>query len=73
MMAMHNNYKVLYKTSSELDWTQLDVVAEFDCDEDRYMYELSKALKNGLPIRADNSYYRNDDGSRDYTLTIFFN
>lgn len=73
MIAMKNNYKVIYKTSSEPDWTQLDILAEIDCDEDRYMYELSKALKNGLSIYADNSYYRNDDGSRDYTLTIFLN
>lgn len=66
-----NTYKVYYKTNDPQDRGTIETLAEFECDQDRYMYEISKAVKNRLSFTASDSVFCNETGGRDYWVTIY--
>lgn len=66
-----NTYKVYYKTHDEKDSGRIETLVEFACNEDRYMYEIEKAIKNRLSFTASDSVCFNGEGGRDYWVTIY--
>lgn len=68
---MNNTYKVYYKTVATEGSRDVISVGEFECDKARYMYEIDKALKNGLPFTATDATYKNENGGRDYFVSIY--
>lgn len=66
-----NTYKVYYKTRDTKDSETVEILAEFACDKDRYMYEIEKAIKNRLSFTASDSGCCNDTGGSDYWVAIY--
>lgn len=74
-MKDNNVYEVAYKTVSEPKSCDVVTVGEFECDRERYLFELKKAMKNGLQITATDSLLlcpngEKADGTR-YILSIY--
>lgn len=70
-MNVNNTYKVFYKTTNKKDSSYIETIAEFECDMERYMYEVEKALKNGLVFTASDCAYNNEKGGRNYFVSIY--
>lgn len=67
-MNDNNMYKVYYKTTDKAG--AIETLAEFECDRERYMYEIDKAIKNALTFTASDTVYGNDNGGRKYFVSI---
>lgn len=65
-----NTYKVYYKTN-DAQGDVIETLAEFECNKERYMYEIEKAIKNRLSFTASDSVCCNDTGCRDYWVSIY--
>lgn len=70
-MNDNNTYKVYFKTSDKKGSEYVETLAEFECDRERYMYEIEKAIKNGLTFTASDAVYGNDNGGRNYFVCIY--
>lgn len=68
---MNRTYKVYYKTSSDALKGELETLAEFECSKERYLYEIDKAMRNGLSFSATDSLLVNAGCSTVYELTIY--
>lgn len=67
-----NTYKVCIKSIEKPDSVDVKTLVEFDCDKERYMYEIEKAVKNSLSFAATDSVCLNETGGKNYCLSIYF-
>lgn len=70
-MKDNNTYKVCFKTNAVKGSTDVKTIAEFECDKERYMYEIETAINNGLPFTASDGAYGNHNGGRNYFVSIY--
>lgn len=70
-MNDNNTYKVYYKTCDAAGSECIETLAEFECDKERYMSEIEKAIKNHLSFTASDSVCCNEFGGRDYWVSIY--
>lgn len=70
-MNDNNTYKVYFKTNAVKGSTDVNTLVEFECDKIRYMYEIEKAINNGLPFTASDGAYGNGNGGRNYFVSIY--
>jgi hypothetical protein len=70
-MNDNNTYKVYIKSNTVKGSEDVKTLVEFECDKDRYMYEIEKAIRNGLPFTASDTVYGNDNGGRNYFVSIY--
>lgn len=68
---MNNTYKVYYKTDTDARSGAFEPLAEFECDEARYLHEIDKAIKNGLSFSAGDNMLVNEYGGTIYQLFIY--
>lgn len=71
MNGNNNTYRVYYKTRTEKGSESIETLVEFDCSQARYMYEIEKAVKNHLSYTASDSVFCNENGGRDYWVTVY--
>lgn len=71
IMSDNNTYKVFYKTTNNKDSSYIETLTEFECDRERYMYEVEKAIKHGLVFTASDGAYNNENGGRNYFVSIY--
>ncbi len=70
-MTDNNTYKVYFKSTAVKGSADVVPLVEFDCDRERYMYEIEKAIRNALPFTATDTMYGNENGGRNYFVSIY--
>lgn len=70
-MNDNNTYKVYYKTYDKKGSECIETISEFVCDKERYTYEIEKAINNRLSFTASDSICCNDNGGRDYWMSVY--
>lgn len=74
-MNDNNTYFVRFKGEKHGDngavGVEFETLASFVCDRERYMAVLGAAIKTGLSFTATDGAFKNDDGGRDYSLSVY--
>lgn len=68
---MNTTYKVYYKTDTGERSGAFETIAEFVCDEARYLHEIDKAISNGLSFSAYDNMLANEDSGKVYKLFVY--
>ena len=66
-----NTYRVYIMSTEKPGSEDIKTLVEFECDKERYKYEIKKAIKNSLPFTATDSIFSNKTGGRDYLVSIY--
>lgn len=69
---MNNTYKVYYKTDTGERSGAFEPLAEFECNKERYLHEIDKAISNGLSFSAYDNLLAMEDSGKTYKLFIYF-
>lgn len=64
-------YKVFYDAMVP-DTGKILAICQFECDYERFLCEIEKALKAGLRLTVTDALYGNDKGGIEYLVTIYF-
>lgn len=74
-MNDNNTYFVRFKGKKHGDngavGVELETLASFFCDRERYMSIVDAAAKNGLSFTASDGAFKNDNGGRDYCVSVY--
>lgn len=66
-----NTYTVFYDVMLS-DTGETLTICQFECDYERFLCEIEKALKAGLSLTVTDALYENDKGGIEYLVTIHF-
>lgn len=73
-MNDNNTYSVRFKGEKHRDNTvgvEFETLSSFACDRERYMSIVGAAIRNGLSFTASDGAFKNDNGGRDYCLSVY--